>query len=129
MRYLLGILLISTIVNAQDIKIIASKGCNFDTIKYKSIKDLFMKKTKYYNNTYIEVFDNNECYKKFITKYLSKSPSRMRIYWTRMIFTGSKKPPKKVSEDKLIQTDTNSCKISYTKLTYVKGWKVLDVIP
>jgi len=129
MRYLVSIFLISTIVNAQDINIIASQGCDFDTIHYRSIKDLFMKKTKYYKDTHIEVFDNNECYKKFISQYLSKSPSRMRIYWTRMIFTGSKKPPKKISEDSLIQTDTNSCKISYTKLTHINGWKVLNVIP
>jgi len=128
MRYLFSILFITLALNATDINVIASQGCNFDTITYKSLKDLFMKKTKVYADKHIEVLDNNECYKNFISKYLSKSPTKMRIYWTRMIFTGSKKPPQKISEDKLIKTDINSCKISYTKLTHLQGWKVLNVI-
>jgi len=129
MKYLISIILIINIVNAKDINIIASKGCDFDTITTKSLKDLFMKKTRYYQQNHIEVFDNDECYKKFISTYLSKSPSRMRIYWTRMIFTGSKKPPKKISDENLIKSDTDSCKISYTKLNNLKGWKILNVIP
>ena len=130
MKYFFSILLLTVMINAKDdIHIIASKSCNFNTIDYKSIKDLFMKKTKYYNNTQIKVFDNKEYYNNFILQYLKKSPSKMRIYWTRMIFTGSKKPPKKISAYKLTNLQESCCTISYTTQNDIRGWKVLDVVP
>lgn len=129
MRYLLSILLITITANATTINIIASNGCSFNSITYKSLKDLFMKKTKYYKYNYIEVLDNTNLYKRFIVKYLKKSPTKMHIYWTRMIFTGTKKPPKKVPDEKLIQVDTTGCKVSYTSFNYIEGWKVLNVTP
>jgi hypothetical protein len=120
----------SIVLSANDINIIASKECGFNTINHKSIKDLFMKKTKYYKNTHIEVLDNKECYNSFIQNFLKKTPTRMRVYWTRMIFTGSKKPPKKISNDRLKKERvSNMCRVSYTTLADIQGWKVIDVTP
>jgi len=131
MKYFLSILIFTISIyanNADDIYIIATDECKFDSIDNKSIKDLFLKKIRYYKNTYIEVLDNDTCYDNFLLHYLKKSPKRMRIYWTRMIFTGSKKPPKKISQHDFTKAKDNLCHVSYTKKENVKGWKILDVV-
>jgi len=128
MRYILSIITISTIILANDLSIIASNSCKFKTIDSSIISKLFMKKTKRYLDTEVIVLDNKKYYEKFIKSYLHKSPTKLKIYWTRMIFTGTQKPPKQIEDEQLKDiSDNNTCYITYTDSTNINGWKVLNV--
>ena len=128
MRYILSIITISTVVLANDMDIVASNGCRFKTIDSDTIAKLFMKKTKQYLDIEVTILDNKKYYDKFIKLYLHKSSTKLKIYWTRMIFTGTQKPPKQIEDEQLKDlSNTNTCYISYTYDTNINGWKVLDV--
>lgn len=122
--------LIFSFVNA-DIEIVASKGCQVNHISEDDIKKVFMLKTTSIDDEPIKVLDidDKQIYKEFIQKYLNKSPIKIRIYWTRMIFTGNKLPPKKVSLKELNSTEyENSCYLSYVKMgEKPKNWKTVTV--
>ena len=99
-----------------DIKIIASSLCKVETLSIYDAKNLFMVKKRSIDNEPIIIIDNsnNEIYNIFIKKYLKKSSRKMKVYWTRMLFTGKKMPPKKLSQEELLSLDTNkSCYLSY----------------
>jgi hypothetical protein len=124
--------LILTLHCYADVHLIATPACRFDTINKQAVKALFLKKIRQYNNESVRILDNQNAYNTFTKTYLNKSVTKMNIYWTRMIFTGTKKPPKKVSETLLpsiIETHKNVCTVSYTTSPSIKGWKLLHVTP
>jgi len=90
-----------------------------------------MKKSTMYQEIPLEVLDNKDCYNQFTIKFMKKNPTKMNIYWTRMIFTGTRKPPKKISEEKLLQLEPpkDTCLLSYTTADTIKGWKTVHVVP
>jgi len=90
-----------------------------------------MKKSTVYKEIPLEVFDNQNYYNDFVVKYMKKSPTKMNIYWTRMIFTGTRKPPKKISEQTLLKLvpPKDTCLLSYTATDTIKGWKTIHVTP
>jgi len=53
----------------------------------------------------------------------------MKVYWTRMLFTGKKIPPKKLSIEELYQLDVNgSCYLSYVEEeTQLKRWNSIEI--
>jgi hypothetical protein len=126
----LFILLLSllSIINA-DIKLIKSESCTFNKIDTKIIDKLFMLKKTYYQNKKIIVIDseNKSVYEDFVREYLGKTPIKMKIYWTRMLFTGRKIPPKKLSIKYLENfKDNGVCHITYIdENKNPKNWKKL----
>jgi len=125
------IILIFTLSISAEIHLIATQGCPFNVIDKKTVKKLFMRKSLHYKETPIIVLDNRDYYNEFIQTYIKKNPTKMNIYWTRMIFTGTRKPPKKISEKELqnMITPQNSCLLSYTLSKTIKGWKNIHVTP
>jgi len=117
-----------TIVSYADIALVATPSCRFNSIDEQSIKKLFMKKTTQYKGEPIKVYDNRELYNDFLQSFIHKSPTKMNIYWTRMIFTGTKKPPKKVTGNQLrsLLKEQNTCRLSYTAQP-IEGWKEVHV--
>jgi hypothetical protein len=89
--------LIITLQCYADVHLIATPSCHFDSVDRQTVKALFFKKTKLCGKVPVSVLDNQNAYNEFSRSYLNKSLTKMNIYWTRMIFTGTKKPPKKVS--------------------------------
>ena len=80
----------------------------------------------------IKIIDSSEkiTYKKFIKQYMNKSPRRMKTYWTRMLFTGKKIPPKKLSSAELNALDSGrGCYLSYIvyKELKPKDWKIIKI--
>jgi len=125
-----SLLILTGIIHAE-INLIATPACTFDTIDKQSIKTLFMKKSTRFKQNTVKVYDNRDLYTDFVTQFIQKSPTKMNIYWTRMIFTGTKKPPKKIPESDLIrQLSTQSeCRLSYSSKVPQKGWKTIHVSP
>ena len=127
--FILILLLISSI-NADSI-IIKTQHCSFESLEEKQIKYIFLGKlTNLNNQTVTPINSNNEkTDSDFTEKYLRKSPSKVRTYWTRMLFTGKAKPP--ISID--IQKDTNQlllqnkCFITYTDNHIIDGWTKVEI--
>lgn len=114
-----------------DVMILKTKSCTFNSLEFKDIKYIFLGKKNFINNQNIIPIDSNNepIYEEFVNVYLNKSPSKMRTYWTRMLFTGKYKPP--VSSD--ILRDNNNlnetnCYISYNNQLPEKGWEKVEII-
>ena len=128
--FILILLLISSI-NADSI-IIKTQHCSFESLEEKQIKYIFLGKlTNINNQTITPINSNNEkTYSDFTEKYLRKSPSKVRTYWTRMLFTGKAKPPMSID----IKMDTkqllleNKCFVTYTENHPIEGWDKVEII-
>jgi len=119
MKYFIILIIFLISFLDADIKIIASPKCKVEALSIHDVKNIFMIKKKVIDEENIIVIDNSnkETYKKFIKIYLKKSLRKIKVYWTRMLFTGKKIPPKKLSFDELNALDLNtSCYISYVEL-------------
>jgi len=115
-----------------DIEIIASPSCRVEVIEKSDVKKLFMLKKRTLSKESIKIIDSSEkiTYKKFIKKYMNKSTRRMKTYWIRMLFTGKKIPPKKLSLDELNDLDNSrGCYLSYIiyKELKPKEWKIIKI--
>lgn len=114
-----------------DIEIVASKTCHIEHISQTDVKKLFMLKTTSIDGESIKVLDSSDkkIYKAFVEKYLKKSPIKIKIYWTRMLFTGTKLPPKKVLLQEFDLDDyESSCYLSYVKMGQkTKDWKTVEI--
>ncbi len=113
MKYILIFLLtVKTILYSSDVNLATSKPCNMHSLKHAEIKQLFMHMKSQIADQAITALDTSDAvlYKEFIQEYLLKTPQQMRVYWTRMIFTGTRKPPRKLKLGKQVK---NRCCISY----------------
>ncbi len=86
-----------------------------------------MLKKTYYQDKKIVVIDsdNRSVYNDFVRKYLDKTPIKMKVYWTRLLFTGRKIPPKKLFIKDLENfIDRGVCHITYIDANNnIKNWK------
>ncbi len=131
MKYFIFIIIfLASFLNA-DIKFIASPVCKFKSIKKNEIKQLFMLKKSSINEENIKVIDNTDrkIYANFTKTYIGKSARKMKIYWTRMLFTGRKLPPKKFSTNRLKNLkDSSTCCVSYVdKKDIIEFWQTILV--
>jgi len=114
-----------------DIDIIASPSCKIDVLSIHEVKNIFMIKKRSIEDESIIVLDSKDknTYAIFIKEYLNKSTRKMKVYWTRMLFTGKKIPPKKLSIEELNNLDThNSCYLSYAEEYNIpKGWSIVNI--
>ncbi len=128
MKIIILLLILFYFVNA-DIKLIKSKSCELHYLNISMVSKLFMLKKTFYENEKIIVIDNKNkfIYNTFVKKYLSKTPRKIKIYWTRMLFTGRKIPPKKLSNSELKNIkNKNICYLSYIDSKQnIQGWEEL----
>lgn len=114
-----------------EIGVIASNTCKMKSLTKSDIRQLFMLKKKYVNDEYIVVVDSSDTsiYSAFLEQFISKSSYNMKAYWTRMLFTGRKIPPKKFLIDELDELkEENNCYITYVDLQNKPAlWKTITV--
>jgi hypothetical protein len=131
MKYLIILIILFVNLAHADVKIIASKSCKVDLLSKKDVKDLFMIKKKSISGESVIVIDSTEkdIYKVFVKEYMNKSLKNIKTYWVRMLFTGRKIPPKKLSLQDITSLDSKkSCYITYAKVDKTpKGWKEITV--
>jgi len=124
------IFLLATILFA-DVKIIVPQECPIEKLSKKVLKQLFMGQKKSINGVKVHLFDAKDraLSKKFYRKFLDKSPTQIRIYWVRMLFTGRKRPPKRVDLQELSKMKTgHGCILTYVGAQQtVPGWKTVNV--
>lgn len=115
-----------------EIDFISSQSCKIESLSTSDIKKLFLLKKKKINKQKVTVLDttNKELYRQFLSKYLHKSVRQMKTYWVRMLFTGKKIPPKKVSLRALTGlADNKTCHIAYilNSADKPKNWKKISI--
>jgi len=118
MKYFLMITIISLTFIKAEIQLIVSSSCNIEQLTKQEIKNLFMLKKTNIRNQYMVVINskNKELYTKFSKKYIGKTILNMKVYWTRMLFTGRKIAPKKCFKYELDELKGNeTCYLSYIK--------------
>lgn len=107
-------MLFSICVYAQ-IDVVTSKENSIDKISDKKLSNIFLKKDNTLNGKKVTPIDNNENYDEFHQKVTNKTPAQIHAYWMKEIFTGKKRPPKRVeskSLEKELKKDSSA--ISYT---------------
>ena len=131
MKYFIILIILCMRPLNAEIEIIASQTCQIEELSSYEIKNLFMIKKSLISNQAVIILDRSEkdIYKFFLKQYLKKSTRKMKVYWVRMLFTGKKIAPKKISMNKLITLDTNnSCYITYSKAQKKpKDWKSIKI--
>ncbi|CAA6811386.1 MAG: Unknown protein [uncultured Sulfurovum sp.] len=120
-----------TFANAN-VQIVTSKSCKLESISKSDVKKLFMLKKTEIDKEKIKVIDstNKELYNDFIVTYLNKSVRKIKTYWVRMLFTGKKIPPKKLSlEDLKKLDDKETCHFAYVakENDMPKEWKIIKI--
>jgi ABC-type phosphate transport system substrate-binding protein len=130
-------LLVFNILFANDkIAIVVAQNSPIQTITKCEIKNIFLSKTKQFANgdrTYAVELYKSDSSKLFYSYISDKSPKQLRSYWSRLIFTGKGRPPKKFNDLQqlttfLVQTPNA---IGYLPLASVDQelLKVLLVLP
>ena len=82
MKYLIILSIIVFDFAQADIEIIASPSCSVEVVAKSEIKNLFMLKKSLVLGESIMIIDSSEkaTYKKFLKKYMNKTPRRMKTY-------------------------------------------------
>lgn len=130
-KIILSTLLLLTLSHGN-IHIIASQNCQLESLSKPEIKKLFLVKKKSVSGEKVSVLDSTESdlYHQFVEEYLNKSVRKIKTYWVRMLFTGKRMPPQKVSVDELEALhDDSTCHLSYVKEeeTVSKNWKIINL--
>lgn len=116
MRYLMILIMAFTLMHA-DIKVVATPTCEIERVTQSDIKRLFMLKQQSLDDRSIKIVDRDEksLYKRFVEEHLNKTLRQMKTYWVRMLFTGKKIAPKKLSLEELNGLEyQEECYFSYT---------------
>lgn len=123
MKALLLSLIVTSLLGATDIAVVASRAFDIDTLDKSSISRIFLAKSNKINSNRVKVVElKNSGYKQIFYKTISgKSPAQLRSYWTTLIFTGKAQPPKQLNNrDELLEKMKNdSSIISYIALSEV----------
>lgn len=131
MKKLLFITILSLQLLNADIRLIVSQSCQVEQLSFYEIKSLFMLKKRSVNNQSVTILNRSDkyVYDRFLEKYMKKSPRMMKAYWVRMLFTGKKTEPRKISLETLNGLDVNKqCYMSYTKVDNIpKDWHEVSI--
>lgn len=108
-----------------EIVIIASPGFSKELTQFQ-VKKIFLGKGDK-DLVPVEVNESNPISKEFASKVLNKKPAQLKSYWSRLIFTGKGRPPKRLGgEDAVISyVKSNSNIISYVSAAKAGGQNVI----
>ena len=110
MRFVFILLGLSIILFA-DMSVITSKQNSLEGVDTETLSNIYLKKVTSVNNKKVVPIDNIDDYKEFYKKVVKKTPQQIHSYWMKEIFTGKKRPPKKVLDKELeknLQEDSNA---------------------
>lgn len=108
-------------VTASELIVITSSE-NTETIDENDIKNIFLGKTNSFPSGLkaepINIISSHPDYERFARKVLKKTPSQLKAYWAKRVFTGKGLPPITVSteEELLKRLKTKKNYISYITL-------------
>ena len=118
MRIIFICILLNLLVSAE-VLVVTSKNNEIKNINSKQLSNIYLKKTTQVDNKRVIPIDNIDDYDKFYKKVVKKTPQQIHAYWMKEIFTGKKRPPKKVSRDQIskeLQRDQKNISYSTEKI-------------
>lgn len=131
MKKLLILIFIFFSANA-DIKVLKSNKCLFTKISKDDLRHLFLGIKTNYGNQFIKiVYNTNEKDQEIFSKeYLDKTTTQMNMYWTKMIYTGKRRPPEQSDFTKINKYSENKdCILFFDSNEKIqKGWTELEII-
>jgi len=114
MKIIFVCILLNILINAE-ILVVTSKDNKLHTISDKKLSNIYLKKANKIDDEKIVPIDNIDDYDKFYKKVVKKTPQQIHAYWMKEIFTGKKRPPKRVSRQEISKELKNTEKsISYS---------------
>jgi hypothetical protein len=110
MKYLITGLILSFSLFGE-ISVVTSKESRIDKVTKKELSNLYLKKSQRIGGERVEVYDSRDRdnYDEFYEKVVGKNRTQIHAYWMKQIFTGRKRPPRKLSDEEL-QKKINSGK-------------------
>ena len=110
------ILLTLGITLFANMSVITSKQNSLGSVDRETLSNVYLKKVTSVDNKKVVPIDNIDDYNEFYKKVVKKTPQQIHSYWMKEIFTGKKRPPKKVLDKELkkgLLEDSNT--IGYSK--------------
>jgi len=97
---------------------------NTSALTKDDIRAIYLGKKKRFDNgrsvTAFDLDDASNGYSKFYDAYTGKSPSQVKAYWSRLIFTGKATPPKALDQTAVVRSVArNRGGIGYVDSKYV----------
>ena len=117
-------LLMSTSSGAEQFAIVVNANNN-EAIEISDVERIYLGKKGAADSRFegkpIHLPRDNRLFKAFSKKVLGKTPSQLRAYWAKRIFTGKGRPPDTVSsQSELVEILTNNLNaIGYMNMTKV----------
>ena len=124
---LLILLLLSSLVQAG-IVIVTNKNSDINSLSKESIKYLYLAKVNKIDNIKIRplLSENKELHKRFINTIIDKDISQYSSYWARLVFTGRKAIPRRLTMEQIKEKLNEKNTIVYIdKENLTADWKII----
>ena len=124
------ILLSVNILLFSDMNVITSQQNSLLAVDKDTLSAIYLKKVTSVDNKHITPIDNIADYNEFYKKVVKKTPQQIHSYWMKEIFTGKKRPPKKVLAkdlEKSLQENTTAITYSTGKIKSIQTKVIYEV--
>lgn len=119
-----------------EVVLVVSANSPVEALSKNQAADIFLGKTSRFPNGELAVpLDQAEGARtrdEFYQNLVGKSPSQVKAYWSKLIFTGKGQPPKEIADSKVIKraVANSASLIGYVDRSAVDGSvKVVTVLP
>ena len=116
-----------SIIQAE-IVIVTNKNSDISTLSKESIKYLYLAKVNKINDIKIKplLSKNKDLHERFINTIIDKDLLQYSSYWARLVFTGRKPIPRRLSIEQIKQELNKKNTIIYIdKKNISKNWKII----
>lgn len=124
---LISIFIFTSLLQAQ-IVIVTNKESSINQLSKESIKYLYLAKVNNIAGVKIKpLLSNNQIlHKRFINNIIDKDINQYRSYWARLIFTGRKALPQRLSKEEIREALNRINTIMYIdKKNMDSNWKIV----
>lgn len=129
MKLILFLLIfISTSIIQAEVIIVTNKKSDINTLSKESIKYLYLAKVNKINDIKIKALlsKDKNLHEKFINNIIDKDITQYSSYWARLVFTGRKPIPRRLSPEQIEEKLNEKNTIIYIeKKSINKNWKIV----
>ncbi|KAB7885440.1 hypothetical protein [Poseidonibacter ostreae] len=124
---LILLFIITTFLQAE-IVIVTNKNSDINSLSKESIKYLYLAKVNTINDIRIKALlsRNKTLHERFINNIINKDIQQYSSYWARLVFTGRKPIPRRLSREQIKEKLAEKNTIIYIdKKDINKDWKIV----
>ena len=125
---LLFLLFVLTPLVQAEIIIVTNKDSDINRLSKESIKYLYLAKVNKINNIKIKplISKNKKLHERFINTIIDKDILQYSSYWARLVFTGRKPIPRRLSDEQIKEKLNEKNTIIYIEKKNInKNWKIV----